>query len=140
MTRFGAKRSIAAVALAALVLTGCGSASADVKNHIRDNYELVNRSGQFATYTSDQPAREVADAIIGVARPGRDHADETGRYLGYKDAMVHIEQDDDGGSEIEVTDPRDGYNRWGAAIIPVWGTYGGSYTSAFSGGGSGFGK
>lgn len=141
MTRFGARRSVAAVALAAaLALTGCGSASEDVRNHIRDNYELVSEDGQLATYTSDDSVGQVAGDIMTVATPGREHGDETGTYLGYKDAMVRLEQGDDGsGTDIEVTDPRDGYNRWGPTIIPIWGTFGGSYTGGFSGGGSGGG-
>lgn len=141
MTGFAAMRPLAAVALAALVVTGCGNASEDVRNHINDSYELVSEDGQLATYTTDEPIAQVADDIAGVATPGRRHGDETGTYLGYKDAMVRLEQDDGGsGTDIEVTDPRDGYNRWGPAIIPVWGTFGGSYTSTFSGGGIGGGK
>lgn len=141
MTRFGARRSVATIGLAAaLAVTGCGSASEDVRNHIKDNYELVSEDGQLASYTSDEAIAQVADDISDVATPGREHGDDTGTYLGYKDAMVRLEPDGDGsGTQIEVTDPRDGYNRWGPAIIPIWGTFGGSYTSTFSGGGLGGG-
>lgn len=135
------RRMVALLGLVAmLTLTACGSTADDIRNHLNDNYELVNESGKYAQYRADDPVERVGAAITSVARPGRNHQDDTGLYLGYEDLMVHIDQASTGGSDIEVTDAKDGYNRWGPAIIPIWGTYGGSYRNAFSGGGPGFGK
>lgn len=130
----------AAVALAALaMLTACSSSGEEVREHIADSYQLVSEDGSLAQYQSNESVDQVGAAISSVAEPGREHQDNTGLYLGYEDAMVHIQRAATG-SEIEVTDPQDGYNRWGPAIVPIWGTYGGSYSQGFSGGGPGFGK
>lgn len=132
--------TIVAVALATLLaLSACASTEEDVRSHIADNYELINEDGSYAAYRSNDSVGTVAAAISSAAEPGRDLDDPSGRYLGYKSVMVHIQQANTGGSEIEVTDARDGYDRWGPTIIPIWGSFGGSYRSGFSGGGSGFG-
>lgn len=142
MRRPGRSRAVvAATAVAALLaLTGCSTAGEQVRDYVSENYEQVSDNGPYAAYRSDDSVDEIAEDIQAAAAPGRDHRDATGRYLGYEDVMVHIEEEQNGsGSAIEVTDARDGYDRWGPAIIPIWGTFGGSYRNAFSGGGSGFG-
>lgn len=128
------------VALAMIsTIAACGSTEEDVRNFLSDNYELVNESGKYEQYHADESATDVAVAVSKEVSPGRQHEDNGEHYLGYKDLMLHVADDPNGGSEIEVTDPRDGYDRWGVAIIPIWGTYGGSYRGSFSGGGSGGG-
>ncbi|WP_129665535.1 DUF4247 domain-containing protein [Phytoactinopolyspora endophytica] len=132
--------AMATVLTAVLALTACSSTEEKVRDHISENYELVNESGSLAEYRSDDDAARVASAIRAAASPGRDHTDLDDHYLGYEKVMVHVQQEPAGsGSQIEVTDAKDGYDRWGPAIIPIWGTYGGSYRSSFSGGGSGSG-
>lgn len=134
------RRTIVTIVVATLLLiSGCGSTEREVRGFIKDHYQLVNKTGSYATYRSDDSPGTVAAAISSAAKPGRDLNDSTGRYLGYEDVMVHIERAGNG-SEIEVTDASDGYDRWGPVIIPIWGTFGGSYRRGFSGGGSGGGK
>ncbi|PSL08336.1 uncharacterized protein DUF4247 [Haloactinopolyspora alba] len=136
----GARALVAAVT-ALVTLTACSSTEEQVRNFVDENYERVSESGEYAAYRSSESVDDVADDIESAATPGRQHEDETGEYLGYEEVMVHVEEEPSGsGSTIEVTDASDGYDRWGVAIIPVWGTFGGSYRNAFSGGGSGFGK
>lgn len=130
----------AALVAAALTLTACGSADEDVRKTIADNYELVTENGDYAAYHSDDDVLGVAGTIESTAEAGRDHNEGSERYLGYEETMVHISPSPSGGSDIEVTDVRDGYDRWGPVIVPVWGLFGGGYRSGFSGGGSGFGK
>ncbi|WP_157987480.1 DUF4247 domain-containing protein [Jiangella endophytica] len=130
----------AALVAAALTLSACGSADEDVRSTIADRYELVADSGDYAAYRSDDDVLSVAATIESAAEAGRDHSEGSDRYLGYEETMVHIAPGPAGGSDIEVTDVRDGYDRWGPVIVPVWGLFGGGYRSGFSGGGSGFGK
>ncbi|NEE00378.1 DUF4247 domain-containing protein [Phytoactinopolyspora halotolerans] len=141
MRRRGGRAAVAGVTLLAtvLTLTACGSSEEKVREHLAENYELVNESGTYAQYRTDQEPSRVASAIRAAADPGRDHADLDDHYLGYEDVMVHVEGEPAGGSQIEVTDAKDGYDRWGPVIVPIWGTYNGSYRSGFSGGGSGSG-
>lgn len=135
------RAAAAALVAVALTLSACGSADDDVRRVIRDNYELVREDGDYSTYRSDDSVDTVAAIVEDAATAGRDHQDSTGRYLGYEDTMVHIAPAAGGdGSDIEVTDVRDGYDRWGPVIIPIWGAFGGGYRSGFAGGGSGFGK
>ncbi|TDE16008.1 DUF4247 domain-containing protein [Jiangella asiatica] len=130
----------ASVLAAALTLSACGSADEDVRRVISDNYDLVSSSGDYSSYRTEDSVDTVAAIVEDAAEAGRDHEDSTGRYLGYEDTMVHIEPSNTGGSDIEVTDVRDGYDRWGPVIIPIWGGFGGGYRSGFAGGGSGGGK
>lgn len=136
---FAGRVLTAAAIVLTLVLTGCGSAGEDARKYIEDNYDLVSESGDYGKFESDDSGSTVATAISSAASPGREHSDEGSHYLGYKDAIVNITDNSAGGCVIEVTDARDGYDRWGTAFIPIWGTFGGSYRSGFSGGGSGFG-
>ena len=134
------RRALAAGLVAvALTLSACGSADDDVRRVISDNYELVREDGDYSTYSSDDSVDTVAAIVEDAASAGRDHTDTTGRYLGYEDTMVHIAPAGSGGSDIEVTDVRDGYDRWGPVIIPFWGGFGGGYRSGFAGGGGGSG-
>ncbi|AYY13086.1 DUF4247 domain-containing protein [Actinobacteria bacterium YIM 96077] len=136
------RRCVAAVALVAvLAVAACGSTEQDIRDHLDENYELVDKSDSYATYRSDDPPEHVGARLSSVARPGRNHREGDELYMGYEKLMVRIQQKPaTGGSEIEVTNARDGYSRWGPTIIPIWGTFGGGYSSAFSGGGPGFGK
>lgn len=136
----GTGRALIAATAALMTLTACSSTEQQVRDYAAENYERVSENGSYQAYRSDDPVDTVAADIESAASPGREHEDESGRYLGYKDVMVHIEPEPSGsGSNIEVTDASDGYDRWGPAIIPIWGTFGGSYRNGFSGGGSGFG-
>ncbi|RIQ19492.1 DUF4247 domain-containing protein [Jiangella rhizosphaerae] len=136
-----ARRAVLGAAVAAaLLLSACGSDDQDVRDTIAENYELVSQSGDYAAYRSDDDVLSVAGTIESAAEAGRDHSEGDDRYLGYEETMVHIAPSPGGGSDIEVTDVRDGYDRWGPVIVPVWGLFGGGYRSGFSGGGSGFGK
>lgn len=135
-----ARRALGAAVAAALLLSACGSDDEDVRSTIADRYELVSRSGDYEAYHSDDDVPGVAGTIESAAEAGRDHTEGDDRYLGYEETMVHIAPSPSGGSDIEVTDVRDGYDRWGPVIVPVWGLFGGGYRSGFAGGGSGSGK
>ncbi len=137
----GRRAAVAVAAIAFVTLTACSSTEQQVRDLVSENYQKITEEGSYEAYRSGDSTDTVVSEIASTASPGRTHQDSTGEYLGYQDVMVHVEREPSGsGSQIEVTDAGDGYDRWGAAIVPVWGTFGGSYRNAFSGGGSGWGK
>ncbi|MGH3774934.1 MAG: DUF4247 domain-containing protein [Pseudonocardiaceae bacterium] len=96
-------RSLATSLLAtALVLTGCGAGN-DVRNFIQDTYVLQNRSGDTATYGSNDPVGTTTSRIVGAVNPAARQADGGSEYLRYDDDIVSISAAP-GGSTVRVED------------------------------------
>ncbi|MGH3919058.1 MAG: DUF4247 domain-containing protein [Pseudonocardiaceae bacterium] len=96
-------RSLATTLLAtALVLTGCGIGN-DVRNFVEDTYRLQSRSGDTATYGSNDPVGTTTSRIVGAVNPAVRQADGGSEYLRYDDDIV-IVSPAPSGSTVRVED------------------------------------
>ncbi|HVE62723.1 MAG TPA: DUF4247 domain-containing protein [Mycobacteriales bacterium] len=96
-------RSLATPLLAtALVLTGCGGGN-DVRNFVQDTYVLQNRSGDTATYLSNDPVGSTTARIVGAVNPAARQADGGSEYLRYNNDIVIVSAAP-GGSTVRVED------------------------------------
>ncbi|MGH3885893.1 MAG: DUF4247 domain-containing protein [Pseudonocardiaceae bacterium] len=96
-------RSLATTLLAAtLVLAGCGIGN-DVRDFVEDTYVLQNRSGDTATYFSDDAVGPTASRIINAVNPAARQADGGSEYLRYDDDIVIVSAAP-GGSTVGVED------------------------------------
>lgn len=97
-----ARRAVAGLVSAAVLLAGCGSGS-DVRDFLRDSYDLQNSSGDTDTYSSPDPVGTTTSAIVGATRPAERAADGGNEYLRYPDDIV-IVSPSPGGSSVRVED------------------------------------
>ena len=97
-----ARRRIAGLACAAVLLAGCGSGN-DVRDFLRDSYDLQTSSGDTDTYSSPDPVGSTTSAIVDAAQPAERAADGGNEYLRYPDDIV-IVSSAPGGSTVRVED------------------------------------
>ncbi len=96
-------RSLATTLLAAaLVLAGCGIGN-DVRNVVEDTYVLQSRSGDTATYLSNDPVGSTTSRIVNAVNPAARQADGGSEYLRYDDDIVIVSAAP-GGSTVRVED------------------------------------
>jgi hypothetical protein len=99
---------LAALAAAALLLSGCGIGS-DVRDFLEDTYELQNRSGDTAIYSSRQPVGPTTAAIVGAEVPAARQSQGGSEYLRYDEDIVIVSAAAGGGSTVRVEDLDDRY-------------------------------
>lgn len=92
---------MAALATAAVLLTGCGG---NVRDHIGDKFEHRGTSGGIATYYSKDPVGTTVNRIIEDDEPAARKADGNNEYLRYDDDVVTVGPAAGGGSTVSVED------------------------------------
>jgi hypothetical protein len=97
-----ARRWLGALAVALLVLTGCGSDSR-VRSFLDDTYGNATVSGDTRTYRSTDPVGTVTASIADAVRPAARAADGGNEYLRYDDDIVTVSPAASG-STIRVED------------------------------------
>ncbi len=103
-------RFLATILLVALVLAGCGIGN-NVRGFLADSYALRSRSGDTATYFSDDPVGRTTSTIVNAVSPAARAADGGSEYLRYHEDIVIVSAAP-GGSTVSVED-RDGRFRNG---------------------------
>lgn len=129
------------VGLLAVVAVVAGTRGS-VRDHIRQEYELVGTSdgGRSIEYSSPGRPSAVAASIADRWKPSERLADPSGFFLRYRNDIVAVTPAADGsGSRIFVDDERRGYARWYPYVGGYWGTFSGP-GEGFRGGGPGAGK
>jgi hypothetical protein len=133
---------MAGIAMASLVLAGCGL-SADPKSYVADTYEKAATTSSFekgsAVYTSPKPPAAVARDIIKHRKPAEKRMTPSGWYLRYSKWIIAVRGASGGGSRIMVDRQSRGYHRHYGGVGGWWGTSSGRAES-FRGGGPGAGK
>jgi len=104
-----ARRWVGELAVALLVLTGCGSGSS-VRNFLADTYGRGTVAGDTRIYTSRDPVGTVTARIADAVRPAARKADGGNEYLRYNDDIVTVSPAA-GGSTIRVEDTNGRYRR-----------------------------
>ncbi|WP_448627983.1 DUF4247 domain-containing protein [Geodermatophilus sp. URMC 64] len=97
-----ARRWVGALAVALLLLAGCGSGSR-VRSFLDDTYGNATGSGDTRTYRSTDPVGTVTARIADGVRPAARAADGGNEYLRYDDDIVTVSPAANG-STIRVED------------------------------------
>lgn len=133
---------MAGIAMAALVLAGCGL-SADPKRYVADKYTKAPTTSEFekgsTVYTSPKPPATVARDLIKHRKPAEKRMTPGGWYLRYSKWIIAIRGASGGGSRIMVDRQSRGYSRHYGGVGGYWGTSSGRAEN-FRGGGPGAGK
>lgn len=85
---------------AALVIAGCGSSNG-VRDFVGKNYALQSRSGDTATYVSNDPVGTTTSRIVNARNPAARKADGGSEYLRYNDDIAIVSAAP-GGSTVRV--------------------------------------
>lgn len=132
-----ARRFVAVLMTAAVLLAGCGSGN-DVRNFLDDTYSRQSSDGDTATYSSTDPVGTTTSAIAGAVNPVERQADGGNEYLRYSDDIV-IVSPGPRGSTVRIED-LDGRYRSGAFVFLGPGFRPGSPAAGGGDGGPGDGK
>ncbi len=142
-SRYRTAGAVAAAAVAAVALTGCGQSQS---SWIGDKYSRVSAD----TYRSPKAPQSVAGEISRKFKP-LDRVDDTvvkgaagGIFLRYPKLVVGV-LPNGAGSRITVDKPRRGYNRYSSHVGGHWASPGSNGwnsrgAASFRGGGPGSGK
>ena len=97
-----ARRLIVPVVGLVLVLTGCSS-SQQVRDFLRETYDLQSSRGDTAVYSSADPVGTTTTRIANAVEPAARDADGGAEYLRYDDDIVIVTAAS-GGSTVRVED------------------------------------
>jgi hypothetical protein len=133
---------ILAGALVAIGLIGilATMAFADTaRKYISGHYHRVGNDQGADVYSSPRSATLTAQEITTAVTPGDRRTTASGVFLRYSGDFVAVLPQAGGGSRIEVSNERSGYNHFYSYVGGYWGTYSGA-AQGFRGGGPGAGK
>ena len=134
---------IGAVMLSAGVLAGAltFATRGSLRSYLDSTFTRVSTdaSARSSEYSADGAPSKVAAQIADKWKPAERVNDPSGYFLRYRNDIVAVTVDEDGGSRIYVDDADRGYTRWYGYLGGRWGTYSGP-GDTFRGGGPGAGK